>query len=146
MTYNLLSGRKRILCGFSMWTVTWNWSLGAVWLQLKGVWYRSPVSLGRAPLRPHPVVLFSWSLDLLTVRMAEFLLQEINSVKDIFWWGRGKGKSYHKIVFPKSVKFLWKRKGAYYLLSESTGGEISGLHFGVVCSDSFTADRRNLVI
>lgn len=48
----------------------------------------------------------SWSLDLLTARMARFLLQEINSVKVTSWWGRGKGKSYHKIVLPNSEKFL----------------------------------------
>ena len=50
--------------------------------------------------------LVSWSSDLFTVRMARFLLQEINSVKGISWWGRGKGKSYGKIVFPRSKKFL----------------------------------------
>lgn len=69
-------------------------------------WYSSPTSLDRALLRPHPVVPASWSLDLLTVRMARFLLQEINSVKGISWRGRGKGKSYHKIVFPRSENFL----------------------------------------
>lgn len=51
------------------------------------------------------MVLVSWSLDLVTVRMATFLLQEVNSVKGNSWWGREKGKSY-KIVFPRSEEFL----------------------------------------
>lgn len=79
-------------------------------MQLKGVRYRSPTSPGRALLGPHPVALDSWSLDLLPARMARFLLQEINSVKVTSWWGRGKGKSYHKIVLPKSEVFV-KKKG-----------------------------------
>lgn len=78
-------------------------------MQLKGVRYRSPTSPGRALLGPHPVALDSWSLDLLPARMARFLLQEINPVK-VTSWGRGKGKSYHKIVLPKSEVFV-KKKG-----------------------------------
>ena len=145
MTYSLLSRRKRVLCVVIMGTMMWNGFLGAIWLQLKGVWYSSPASHYRAPLRPHPVVLVSWSLDWLTVRIARFLLQEINLVKDNASWGRGKGKSY-KIVLARSQKFFVKKKVYIPPAVRKYCWRAKSAPLWRRFSDSFIAEKNNLVI